>query len=70
MNQVSYSKKCYVCGYLEKYIMRDTNVNPSITDEDCYRIARDYIKDGDSLEWCENCKLSTRQSVVSFNLPD
>ncbi len=63
--KILYIKKCFLCGELYKYVLRDENVNP-MSDKDA-ETAIGNVKDRKpDFDWCEKCKLSTKQEIVAF----
>lgn len=59
--------KCEHCGEDMVWLLRRSNVNNTITDDDIRGIASRGL--GDKMhEWCENCNMFTLQTVVAFDL--
>lgn len=68
--QVIHYKKCLICGKIQAYVMRADNTNTSIKDENVMELIYDAIRDGFSLEWCENCNIMTKQEEVGWDYID
>lgn len=59
--------KCEHCGETMVWLLRRSNVNDTLTDEDIRNIATRGL--GQKMEeWCENCDMFTLQTVVAYNL--
>lgn len=65
--QVTYLKKCLKCDNVEKYIMRDHNVNSDLTDKDIYMLIANDVKSPLDSDWCEKCKMHTLQMKVGWD---
>lgn len=63
---VTYKKKCAVCGNIETYILRGKNVNP-MSDEGVEFVLSKYRIVEPRFEYCEKCKLITKQEIVAFD---
>lgn len=63
--RLTYIKRCGFCKHDETYIMRDTNVNTNITDEDAIKMAQTYLGEVDT-ETCENCRYFTEHKRVAY----
>ena len=62
--KATYERECYLCKELSVYILRDTNVNPSITDKEIQTMIG-HIKD--EFIVCEKCEKITLQKLVAYN---
>jgi hypothetical protein len=62
----TYFVKCLYGDHLIEYILRATNVNTNITDNDVNRIS--YNLGGIEANWCEVCNKKTAQQKVAYSL--
>ena len=62
--KVTYTRQCYLCQVNSVFILRDTNANPDITDEQIPRIIN--AKSESEFMFCETCKQITKQILVSY----
>jgi hypothetical protein len=67
--RLTYIERCGYCKNDETYVMRDTNVNSSIDDDEAFRQALLYVGTNQS-KWCEACKLITRHRRIAYDLPE
>lgn len=59
--------KCEHCGGDMVWLLRRSNVNNTLTDDDIRSIAQRGL--GDKMqEWCESCNMFTLQTVVAYDL--
>lgn len=63
--KVLYTTKCWVCGLLCDWVLRDTNVN-RMSNEDVLIVIQGKKEDGFKFDWCEKCKMETKQEIVAF----
>lgn len=59
--------RCQHCDEDMVWLLRRSNVNNTLTDEDIIQIATRGLGD-EMKEWCENCDMYTLQIVVAFDL--
>lgn len=63
---LSYIKRCGYCGNEQRYIMRASNVNTGITDDNAITQAQQRIG-CDNVETCESCGMYTQHVIVAFD---
>lgn len=67
--RLTYTKKCGHCGGAETFILRESNVNTSITDDDARRIAMQNVGSTEA-GYCEHCKRITLHTTTCYHLPE
>lgn len=59
--------KCEHCGKMMIWLLRRSNVNSTMTDDNIRTKARNGL--GEKMQqWCEHCNMFTLQTVVAFDL--
>ena len=60
-------RKCLKCGEIEPYIMRDKNVNNTLTDKDIHFIISNSVDSPYEIDHCECCDIQTLQMSVGWD---
>lgn len=60
-----YLKECGACKFREKFILRASNVNKDLTDDDIFIIAQNHVGDKEG-GYCDKCKLYTEQTYIGY----
>lgn len=61
-----YITRCENCLERNEWLLRDTNVNVGMTDDDVYRLS--YNVGNTDRHWCDHCNASTLQTEVAYPL--
>ena len=68
---VTYSTKCKLCNSNQVYVLRDIRNRKApvndLSNNDVMEVIHRYDKDPLRLQFCEECKLVTRQEIVAFD---